>query len=244
MEKWELAEADYKQGMKYKDIAEKYEVSLSTVKSWAARHWKKEEVATKGKKGSQPSSKKSQPKKKKSQPKVGAPKGNQNAVGNNGGAPARNQNHLQHGIYSKVYWDTLDEDELQLVGNMSYEEEDLLEEQIALLTVREHRFLVLIKKHKEKGGLSISSVVTHKWIPKDKTEASGTDSTIMASSDESIIHRYENELTKIQARKTRCIEALAKLRALRKTVGGFDPEAAAATVQIYIPDNGRRKKDE
>ncbi len=33
---------DYKCGMKYKDIAEKYGVSLSAVKSWAARYWKKE----------------------------------------------------------------------------------------------------------------------------------------------------------------------------------------------------------
>lgn len=38
---------DYCSGMKYKDIAEKYNVSLSTVKSWATRHWK---VADKGKK--------------------------------------------------------------------------------------------------------------------------------------------------------------------------------------------------
>ncbi len=42
----EKAYKDFLAGMKYKDIAEKYDVSLSTVKSWAARHWK---VATKGK---------------------------------------------------------------------------------------------------------------------------------------------------------------------------------------------------
>ena len=33
---------DYKKGMKYREIAEKYGVSLSAVKSWAARYWKKE----------------------------------------------------------------------------------------------------------------------------------------------------------------------------------------------------------
>ena len=38
---------DYCNGMKYRDIAVKYGVSLSTVKSWATRHWK---VATKDKK--------------------------------------------------------------------------------------------------------------------------------------------------------------------------------------------------
>ena len=37
----EQAFRDYQEGMKYKEIAEKYGVSLSTVKSWAARYWKK-----------------------------------------------------------------------------------------------------------------------------------------------------------------------------------------------------------
>lgn len=39
MEKWELAYQDYLNKMKYKDIAEKYEVSINTVKSWKSRKW-------------------------------------------------------------------------------------------------------------------------------------------------------------------------------------------------------------
>lgn len=38
----DLAYQDYLDGMKYKDIAKKYGVSLSAVKSWATRYWKKE----------------------------------------------------------------------------------------------------------------------------------------------------------------------------------------------------------
>lgn len=38
MMNYELAELDYKNGMKYKDIADKYEVSLNTVKSWKQRY--------------------------------------------------------------------------------------------------------------------------------------------------------------------------------------------------------------
>lgn len=41
---------DYKQGLKYKEIAEKYSVSLSAVKSWAARYWKKDSCNLKEKK--------------------------------------------------------------------------------------------------------------------------------------------------------------------------------------------------
>lgn len=37
-EKYEYAVVDYLNGMKYKDIADKYEVSLSTVKSWSQRY--------------------------------------------------------------------------------------------------------------------------------------------------------------------------------------------------------------
>ena len=42
MSKQEQAEKDYLSGMKYKDIAEKYDVSINTVKSWKNRHrWKR-----------------------------------------------------------------------------------------------------------------------------------------------------------------------------------------------------------
>ncbi|MEH7674416.1 phage terminase small subunit [Bacillus pumilus] len=81
------AEKDYVKGMKYKDLAEKYGVSINTIKSWKKRHgWERKKGALKEKsvhtkKGGQP--------------------GNRNAVGNNGGAPARNQNAKTHGFYSK-----------------------------------------------------------------------------------------------------------------------------------------------
>lgn len=40
-EKYELAQKDYEAGMKYKDIAAKYDVKLNTVKSWKSRYWNK-----------------------------------------------------------------------------------------------------------------------------------------------------------------------------------------------------------
>lgn len=46
----ELAEKDYIAGMKYKDIASKYDVSLNTVKSWKQRYkWSRKGVHTKEK---------------------------------------------------------------------------------------------------------------------------------------------------------------------------------------------------
>lgn len=40
------AKKDWENGAKYKDIAQKYNVSVSTVKSWANRYWKSDRVAT------------------------------------------------------------------------------------------------------------------------------------------------------------------------------------------------------
>lgn len=49
--KYELAEADYISGMKYQDIADKYNVSINTVKSWKKRYAWSREGAHKNKKG-------------------------------------------------------------------------------------------------------------------------------------------------------------------------------------------------
>jgi len=85
----ELAYRDYLKGMKYKDIAEKYGVTLNTVKSWKTRYkWSRDGVHTK-EKGVH------------TKKKRGAPKGNKNAVGNDGGAPKGNQNAKKHGLFSK-----------------------------------------------------------------------------------------------------------------------------------------------
>jgi uncharacterized protein YjcR len=87
-EKHVLAEQDYLEGLKYKEIAEKYDVSLNTVKSWKQRHgWNREKGAhsPKGMHTKRP----------------GAPPGNQNAKGNNGGAPKGNSNAKTHGLFAK-----------------------------------------------------------------------------------------------------------------------------------------------
>lgn len=82
------AEKDYVKGMKYKDIAEKYKVSINTVKSWKTRRgWTREKGAHKTKRVHTKAR--------------GAPPGNKNAVGNNGGAPKRNTNAVTHGFFSK-----------------------------------------------------------------------------------------------------------------------------------------------
>ncbi|MBY6965311.1 phage terminase small subunit [Clostridium botulinum] len=79
----EQAKQDYLKCMKYKDLAEKYSVSLNTIKSWVKRYGWSEEKKQKGAHKN----------------KKGAPLNNKNAVGH--GAPARNKNAETHGFFSK-----------------------------------------------------------------------------------------------------------------------------------------------
>jgi uncharacterized protein YjcR len=101
-ENWELAYEDYKAGMKRKDIAQKYNVSINTVKSWKQRHWNKKEGAP--------------PKRKK-----GAPLKNKNASGR---TPKKdeNQNARKHGFFAK--W--LPEEVNQIIGEMPEDPLDIL----------------------------------------------------------------------------------------------------------------------
>ena len=83
------AEKDYIAGLKYKEIAEKYGVSLNTVKSWKTRYSWTKKVCTQKQKGVHT--------------KRGAPKGSKNALGNRGGhAPPGNHNAVTHGLFAKI----------------------------------------------------------------------------------------------------------------------------------------------
>lgn len=95
----EKARLDYLKGMKYKDIAEKYNVTLNTVKSWKTRYkWSRESVHT--------DNKSVHTKKQGGQP------GNKNARGH--GAPKKNTNAIKHGLFSKY----LPQETLQIVYEM------------------------------------------------------------------------------------------------------------------------------
>lgn len=109
-EKAEIAYEDYLKGLKYKQIAEKHNVSVSTVKSWASRYWKKkgcnpkEKVATKKKRG--------------------APIGNKNATG-----PPGNKHAEKFGFFSKY----LPEETLDLMKEINEKSQlDILWEQITI----------------------------------------------------------------------------------------------------------------
>ena len=221
----------FKKGLKYREIAEKLGVPESTVKSWATRYWKKgkvasEKVASKKKKVATEDATSTTPKPR------GAPKGNANGVGNKGGAPPGNQNAVTHGGYSAILFDTLDETEHSMIDQMQPNEEQLLVDEINLLTVRERRIMQRIRKYQE-TPLAISSTVRsekkrtfesendeqlYKKRIQEKIDAGerlpGREYTTHTTTEASysIILKLEEALTRCQAQKQRDIDTLNKIR--------------------------------
>ena len=114
---YELAYDDYRKGMKYKEIAEKYGVTLNTVKSWKTRYrWSKEP-----KKGVHTKSEKVCTQK-------GGQPGNRNAAGHGGTGPPKNKNAEKHGFYSR--W--LPAETLEIMEGMPTDPLDILWDQIQI----------------------------------------------------------------------------------------------------------------
>lgn len=113
-------------GMKYKDICDKYNISMNTLKSWVKRYkWSDERKKLK-KKGAHKS-------------KRGAPLNNKNAIGNNGGAPPGNLNSIKHGAYQSIYADMLNTED-KILFNMIQSSTNI-DDEIKLLRLKIARLL-------------------------------------------------------------------------------------------------------
>lgn len=153
---YELAEVDYMAGMKYKDIAEKYNVSLNTVKSWKTRYkWNRD-----NKKGVHT-------KKKKVRTQKGGQPGNKNAVGNKGGsAPEGNKNAERHGFFAKwlpeetreIMQSIQSSDPLDLLwDNIQLQYTAIIRAQHIMFVKSKDELTKELKRHKESHGETSSS---------------------------------------------------------------------------------------
>lgn len=231
-EKMNEAKKLFDEGMAMVDIAKKLEVSDGTVRSWKNRYgWgdkskkKKCNVAKKEEKKNATLQKK----------KRGGQPGNKNAKGGSGNPnPNPPPDRTKHGGYVPVFMDTLDEDEKELVIAVPENEEQLLLEQIQLFSIRERRILKAINKYREQNGDVAVADVTRfedKRSFKDKEEEAEYDRRQKIKVDNGdilpgksysiqthttnkdlIIARLEQELSTVQSKKTKAIEALSKYR--------------------------------
>lgn len=212
---------DYKAGLSYKEIADKHGVSESTVKSWAARFWNKNKKI----KSARSKAKKLRPKTKKGcnqnseeKSQVADDEKPEERIVNKGGAPPNNKNSEKHGGYSKVYWDVFDEEEKKIAMTLNTDEEEQLEEQLILYTIRERRILKAIKAIKDsaiRGKVEVGSTI---GAVSEKDEHTGQNkmkphyTTSFLEREELAILRLEKELSSVQRNKTKVINSLADLR--------------------------------
>lgn len=222
----DLAKQDYLYGMKYKDLAEKYEVSINTIKSWIKRYgWSKE----KKQKGAH--------KKKK-----GAPLNNKNAVGH--GAPAGNKNAETHGFFSKY----LPNETLSIIQEIKGKDSlDILWENITIqyaAIIRAQRIMYVkdqddITKHlkKEKDGDTFTEREWEFQYAWDK-QANFLQAQSRAMSElRSMIKRYEEMMQTDLATEEQKLR-IEKLKADIEKVKGVDKDKP---IEIVIKRKGEDK---
>ena len=172
---------DYLQGMKYKDIIAKYNITQSELRSIV---YKNKLTRTKSK----------------------AQIGNKNSVGNNGGAPEENKNAVTTGEYENIYKDVLEPEELELYEKMKTDDrEQLLIEEYKILTIREQRMLKRIQELKQRGKDMTINFIRNKKSKSEVETVTDAEPTL------NMIQRIEDGLTRVQEAKRKVLESLAKL---------------------------------
>lgn len=191
----EKAKAMYLEGMKLVEIASQLNLPEGTVRRWKSTHkWENE----RSDKNSERSEKR----------KRGAQPGNKNSSG----GPPGNKKAVTTGEFETLLFDCLEPEELQLAAAVPPDKEQLLLQEIRLLTVREHRMLkridLLRTSMDDSGAVSgdetgMTAVGHKKGLEKDKE----TDLTEYRGKLGQI-QNIEDALTRVQARKQAAIDSL------------------------------------
>ncbi|MCC0736155.1 terminase [Clostridioides sp. ZZV14-6009] len=137
------------------------------------------------------------------------------------GGQKNNKNALKDGIYEKIFFNTLTDEEIELIKSENKDEIHRLELEISLLTVREHRHMKRIKQYEEKADKITLESIDKRTLKiegnllKDN-EQTQTETVTRAVSIFERVQKLEAELTKIQDKKRKCIETLEKMKIDRK----------------------------
>ena len=210
----EKAKAMYLKGVKLVEIASQLNLPEGTVRRWKCTHkWDSER-----------SDKKSE----RSERKKGGQPGNKNGTG-----PPGNKNAVKTGEFETLFFNTLNPEELQLTETIGLDKDQLLLQELQLLTVREYRMLHRIE--------ALKNTEEPEWQGKDGKPPLGmtvvkyTDGTEKGDITElkeyagilGQIQQIEDALTRVQAKKQKAIEAIHKF-------GYDDAKLELATMQLEL----------
>lgn len=208
----EKAKAMYLKGVKLVEIASQLNLPEGTVRRWKCTHkWDSER-----------SDKKSE----RSERKKGGQPGNKNATG-----PPGNKNAVKTGEFETLFFNTLNREEEQLTSMIGLDKEQLLLQEIQLLTVREYRMLHRIEALKnaetqqnedEKPPPGMTVVKYTDGLEKGDCTELKEYAGILGQ-----IQQIEDALTRVQAKKQKAIEAIHKF-------GHDDAKLELATMQLEL----------
>lgn len=185
------------------DISAKLNVPEGTVRRWKSTHkWDSE---------------RSDRESERSDKKRGGQPGNKNAEGHGGTGPPGNKNAVKTGEFETLFFDTLDEEEKELITAIQPDKEELLLREIQLLAIRERRMLKRIEmlrnleEAERNSGCSddvppgMSVVKYTSGIEKGKHTELREYEGVLGQ-----IQAVEDALTRVQARQQKAIELLHK----------------------------------
>lgn len=186
-ERIKQAKAMYLKGMKLVEIASQLKLPEGTVRRWKSTHkWDSER-----------SDKKSE----RPQRKRGAQPGNRNSSG----GPPGNKKAVTTGEFETLFFDCLDPEEKMLAEAVSLDKEQLLLQEIQLLTVRERRMLKRIENLRQADFTTVSKKIGIEKIGIEKGEITDLSENRATLGQ---IQNIEDALTRVQARKQAAIDSL------------------------------------
>ena len=213
------AKTMYLEGQKLVEIASQLNLPEGTVRRWKCTHkWDNERSDKK--------SERSQKRKRGAQPK------NQNAIGNNGGAPEQNKNAEKFGFFSKY----LPEETVSIIQEMPSDPLDVLWDQIQIAyaaIIRAQQIMYVrdrddktIEKIEEKDG----NVIGERWEVQQAWDKQGKFLQAQARAQSelrSLIKQYDELLHKRWDLATEEQKArIAQIRAQTDKLKGTDNDAA------------------
>lgn len=166
-----------------KEIADKLGVSAAKVREWKCRDKWESQL-----------------------PKRGAPKGNKNAVGNQGGAPKGNKNAETHGAYSIPRIESWSQEERDRIMAAKLEFDPLADSQLRLLLAKQHdlerRIAALSQEDEESERLFLDRVMVMQ-LPGGGEMKYRSESTAFARR-----MTLEGELNKVHGRVQKLLDSI------------------------------------